>query len=116
MDFKGAIDAHVQWKMKLRGYAGNPDKSLKPEEVCLDNKCALGQWIYGDGKKFATLPEYTELKTEHAKFHKCAAEIIKKIDAGKKDEAMADVNTGEYAKVSNIVVQKISAIKVKAGG
>lgn len=116
MDFKGAIDAHVQWKLKLRAYSNAPDKSLDPTSVGLDNKCALGQWIHGEGKKFAALPEYIALKDEHAKFHKCAAEIIKKADAGKKDEALADINTGDYAKVSNLVVQKIGALRLKAGG
>ncbi len=116
MDFKAAIDAHVQWKMKLRGYVSNPDKSLKADIVGVDNKCALGQWIYGEGRKFQDLSEYAQLKEEHAQFHKCAAEVIALADAGKKEQANEVVNHGAYAKISNSVVQRIGAMKEKAEG
>ncbi len=82
MNFDDAIKAHSAWKMKLSNYISNPDKSLKHEEVCLDNKCELGKWIYSDGDKYNKESEFITLKNEHAKFHKAAAEVIKKADSG----------------------------------
>jgi hypothetical protein len=51
MDFDEAIKAHSAWKFKLSGYLRKPDGSIKSADVVVDNKCALGQWIYGEGQK-----------------------------------------------------------------
>lgn len=82
MDFDEAIKAHVLWKMKLSNYLRKPDGSLKPADIQVDNKCTLGQWIYGEGSKWSVMPEYGTLKSEHTKFHKAAAAIITKADSG----------------------------------
>ena len=73
MDFDAAMNAHMDWKLKLRSYIARPDGSLNSATVAKDNECALGKWIYGEGKAYASIPEYSELKSEHAKFHKCAS-------------------------------------------
>jgi hypothetical protein len=115
MDFDAAIKAHSDWKFKLATYLKKPDGSLKAAEVCLDNKCPLGQWIYGEGAKFSTIPEYGVLKTEHAKFHKCAADVIKKADAGQSTtEEVALGSKSEFATTSSSVVSAIMKVKAKA--
>jgi methyl-accepting chemotaxis protein len=83
MNFDDAIASHVEWKAKLKKYLKQPDHSLKSADVAVDNKCALGQWIYGEGKKFASLRKFSELQSEHQRFHKSAAAVITKADAGK---------------------------------
>ncbi len=115
MDFDQAISAHSAWKMKLSTYLRKPDGSIKSAEVQVDNKCALGQWIYGEGAKWNTLPEYTTLKNEHAKFHKAAAEVVRKADSG--DSVSEDIALGsksDFAAASNAVVSSIMAIRRKA--
>ena len=115
MDFDGAIKAHSEWKMKLSSYIRNPDKSLKSSEVCLDNKCALGQWIYGEGAKFSHLAEFATLKAEHAKFHKAAGEIITKADSGKNvTEEVALGAKSPFVEASTAVITAIMTIKKKA--
>lgn len=115
MDFDAAIKAHSDWKMKLSTYLRKPDGSLKVAEVCLDNKCPLGQWIHGEGSKWSTLPEYSLLKTEHAKFHKCAGDIIKKADSGENtSEDIALGSKSEFATASTNVVLAIMKMKTKA--
>jgi hypothetical protein len=115
MDFDGAIRAHTEWKMKLKTYIKKPDGSLKAAAVCLDNKCPLGQWIHGEGTKWSSLAEYAELKTEHAKFHTCAADIIRKADTGKDtSEEMALGSTSAFANTSSSVVSAIMKMKSKA--
>lgn len=115
MDFDEAIKAHSAWKLKLSTYLRKPDGSLKPNEVQLDNKCALGQWIYGEGAKWSTLSEYTSLKNEHSRFHKAAAEVIKKADSGQDtNEDTALGSKSEFASASNNVVSAIMGIRRKA--
>jgi hypothetical protein len=56
MNFDEAIAAHGLWKQKLADYLAKHDGSLKHDDISRDNKCVLGQWIYGDGLKYSKLP------------------------------------------------------------
>ena len=72
--FPLALTAHIDWKMKLSRYIAHPDNSLDPEKVCVDNACALGKWLYGDGSHYVDKhpKTFSNLKTSHADFHKTA--------------------------------------------
>ncbi|MFY9910022.1 MAG: CZB domain-containing protein [Candidatus Sulfotelmatobacter sp.] len=116
MNFDEAIKSHSDWKMKLTTYIKHPDHSLKSAEVAVDNKCALGQWMNGEGKKFASLPEFSKLKTEHQRFHKAAAAVIAKADSGQdQSEEVCLGAKSEYAAASSAVVSGIMVMKAKAG-
>ena len=116
MNFDDAIKAHSDWKMKLSIYLNKPDGSLKAADAEVDNKCALGQWIYGEGTKYHSAPEYSVLKTEHAKFHKCAGAVIRKADSGQKvAEEVAIGGKSEFATASSAVVSAIFKMKTKVG-
>ena len=82
MNFDEAIQAHVLWKMKLGDYLRNPDGSLKSQDIQVDNKCELGQWLHSDGSKWNFLPEYSNLLFEHARFHEEAAKVVENVDSG----------------------------------
>jgi methyl-accepting chemotaxis protein len=115
MNFDDAIRAHTEWKVKLSSYLEKRDGSLKAAEVTLDNKCALGQWIYGDGVKHSALPEYSKLKNEHARFHKAAAEVIRHADSGKETKSETALGgKSEFSSASTAVVQALMAMKTKA--
>lgn len=115
MDFDEAIKAHSAWKMKLSSYLKSPDGSLKAEEIQVDNKCALGQWIYGEGLKWSSLPEYATLKAEHQKFHKAAAEVVRKAHSGASvSEDLALGGKSDFASASSAVVSAIMAMRRKA--
>ncbi len=112
MNFDEAIAAHVDWKAKLRSYLKKADKSLNPTIIEQDNQCALGKWIYGEGVKYKTNQHYDELVIEHAKFHKCAAKIVREIDAGNLVEAEALIDAqSNYTEVSALVVTKIRKLR-----
>lgn len=112
MDFDEAIKAHSAWKMKLGSYLRKPDQSLKAAEVAMDNKCDLGKWIYGEGAKHSALPEFATLKTEHAKFHKCAASVITQADAGKSMTEEVMLGSGsEFSTASSNVVGAIMKMR-----
>ncbi|MCX7977651.1 MAG: CZB domain-containing protein [Bdellovibrionaceae bacterium] len=116
MDFDEAIKAHSAWKMKLSNYIKKPDGSLKVADVQVDNKCQLGQWIYGEGAKYSSMPEYQKLKTEHARFHKAAASVVMKADTGQDtSEEVALGAKSEFAMASSAVVSAIMEMKRKAG-
>ena len=114
MDFDEAIKAHSAWKMKLSKYIAKPDGSLVATDVGVDNKCPLGQWIHGEGGKHSSVVEFKTLKDEHAKFHKCAADVIKKADSGADtSQETALGGSSEFSKTSTNVVSAIMAIKRK---
>jgi hypothetical protein len=115
MDFDGAISAHAAWKAKLSKYLQVADKSLKAADVGMDGLCALGLWLNGEGKKYSSYAEFSDLKTHHAAFHTEAAELIKRADHGEKvsEEVGLGANS-RYAKASSQVVQSILKMKIKA--
>lgn len=112
-DFDSAITAHLEWKMKLTKYLGNPDGTLDHQVVCLDNKCKLGSWLYGEGSQFSTQANsFESLKQSHAFFHKSAGEIIKNIDNGNKKLAeISMAPSGDYFEASQKTVKLIEIVK-----
>lgn len=112
MDFNESIRAHSDWKMKLQRYLNNPDGSINATELCKDNQCALGKWLYGEGKKYATHSEYQELINEHRQFHKAASEIVIRKDKGENVNAgIALGGNSPYARHSSGVVSLIMKLK-----
>jgi hypothetical protein len=116
MNFDEAVKAHAGWKMKLTTYLGKPDGSLKVAEIEVDNRCALGKWIHGEGAKYSSLPEFAELKAQHASFHKAAANIVTRADRGERNLTAETALGGnsEYSKCSSAVVGAIISMKHKA--
>ena len=115
MDFDQAVAAHSAWKQKLSKYLAQHDGSLKPADVALDNKCPLGQWIYGEGSRYSRLTEYSTLKQAHTHFHSTAAEVVRHADAGKSTTEETALGSGsEFAKASAAVVLAIMAMKKRA--
>jgi len=114
MNFQQAIEAHVSWKMKLSSYIAKPDHSLNAALVSQDSNCELGRWLNGEGRKFAAIPEFAKLVTDHARFHAAAGEIVRKADSGQSvvDE-VALGGRSEYAAVSNAVVSSLMKLKMK---
>lgn len=116
-DFNAAISAHIDWKMKLSKYLQNPDGTLDHNKVCLDNACALGKWIYGDGQSHQQSHSdlYSALKESHASFHRTAGDIIKLINSGHREQAEAMLGpSGPYLSVSEKTVSLIRKLKTVA--
>ena len=102
---------HQSWKQQLRNaISGNSEVKLDPNEVCKDNACALGKWIYSAGKEFEHMAEYEPLRSSHAEFHVCAADILTKAQAGDKEGA-SSLLVGDFFDLSNRTIQNIVAMK-----
>jgi hypothetical protein len=104
LDFKKAIDAHMQWKDRLRGAIdGNSGEQLDVTQIACDDRCVLGQWIHGMGAvAHGHLPQFTVLREHHAEFHVCAAGVLAEAQAGHAQEAQRQLS-GVYSKVSEQV-------------
>jgi hypothetical protein len=112
MDFDTAIRKHSKWKRKLRLYLETHDGSLHPNAVTLDNQCFLGSWIYGEGARYSSMPEYTKLKYEHAHFHVLASELVRKANSGESvSEQTAPCASSDFSQSSSAVIIAILAMK-----
>jgi hypothetical protein len=110
-----AVGAHGLWKVKLRqSIAGT--LSLSPAEVVVDNRCEFGKWLYGmAGSSMTSDPHYKEVLDLHKAFHKAAAEVVSKVQAGDKAGAEASVGLqGEYTPASSRLTAKMMEWKRKA--
>lgn len=111
MDLGNAIEAHLQWKVRLRMFInGTGAERLDPAVVAKDNQCDLGKWIHGPATAYASRPSYVALRRAHAEFHANAARVVTKTVAG--DKAGAEgVLSGSYAQASLKVVEAIQKIR-----
>jgi len=114
LDFDGIIQAHMNWKHKLRNFLAGEGEALDPEVVSRDDKCALGCWIHGEGKRYSQDPAYGSLRTSHADFHRCAGEVIRAKLGG--DEVGAKrLLLNEFAVLSDDTIQEIRKMKQSHG-
>ena len=108
-----AIGAHSLWKGRLISAIDTGTSEFDPANVDPDNRCEFGKWLHQtiDPASKAS-PDYVDIKSLHATFHKEAARILRLAVGGKKDEARTLLN-GDYAKMSTQLVQKLSEWKRK---
>ncbi|MDX2204472.1 MAG: CZB domain-containing protein [Hyphomicrobiaceae bacterium] len=117
MNLDEAIKSHSSWKMKLSQYLKNADGSLRSTEVRADNRCALGRWLQGEGRKLAGSPEYATLVQQHAHFHQAAAHIVDMANAGKSVEGETALRSdSEFGRCSRETVSAIMAMQRKLKG
>lgn len=111
-DFDKAIEAHRQWKVKLRKAIADREK-LDANLICRDDQCPLGKWIHGPGgRRWGSKPSFTELTKHHANFHIAAGEVARKINAGQFVDAERLVSSGSrFAQISTDVSTLLTKAK-----
>ncbi|MCA0189048.1 MAG: CZB domain-containing protein [Proteobacteria bacterium] len=110
LDFDGVIQAHMGWKFKLRNYLAGQGEALDPAVVSRDDKCVLGCWIHGEGKRYAGEPGFQTLRDKHADFHRCAGAVIQAKLSG--DAAGAErLLLNDFAVLSDETIQEIRKLK-----
>jgi hypothetical protein len=112
LDIQLAKAAHENWKHHLQAYLdGSSAEEFSAESICFDNRCDLGQWIYGTGKaRLGNFPGFTALLGHHKMFHYAASNVVALAKAGKEDEANAMLN-GQFAKFSNEVLADLNLLE-----
>ena len=105
-----AITAHMAWRSRLMT-AIQDKRTPDPAVVRSDCKCALGKWLYCDGKQHSQLKEYNALLECHKEFHKVAASVVDLINADRMDEAKASLESGAFRKQSRFAVEAIDDLR-----
>ncbi|MBW8458901.1 MAG: CZB domain-containing protein [Thiobacillus sp.] len=107
MDWMEIIGAHVMWKQRLTSFlAGESTENLDPETIRLDDRCALGKWLYGEGSAMSELPRYEEVRGLHAQFHQYAANVVNLHLAGNSAEA-EKLLQGDYSRLSEKLKHRV---------
>lgn len=110
MDLFDAINAHVSWKLRLRGYIdGTSVEELDPQVVGRDDNCPLGQWIYANIDNHGDKSLFRQMQVQHADFHRCAAEIIETVDNNKQEKA-EHLLCHDYAQLSHMIVKSLTKL------
>lgn len=111
-DFDKAIEAHRQWKVKLRKAIAEHDK-LDSDTICRDDQCPLGKWIHGPGgAQWGSRPSFVELMKKHAEFHQTAGAVARQINAGNYAEAEKLIGSGsQFARSSTEVATILTRAK-----
>lgn len=108
-DGKTAIDAHIKWKTRLRDYInGDSSETLDAAVVSRDDQCVLGHWLQGVGREhYGQLPAFKEVVEKHARFHRCAGDVLEAAKAGGKARAIEMLDEGEYAQASEDITDAL---------
>ncbi|MEW5769275.1 MAG: CZB domain-containing protein [Pseudomonadota bacterium] len=115
LDFKGAINAHMAWKVRLEKCINDTsEEELHVDVVSRDDQCVLGKWIHGPGgERFGHLREFQEMKMEHMRFHLGAGDVLACCQAGDKEGAMDKLRAGDYTRASARVKLHLSRLYVQ---
>ncbi len=104
IDLDSAIEAHAQWRTKLRAAAENHEQ-LDAKTVGRDDCCVLGKWLHGRGRtKYGHSPSFVDLVDRHRSFHSAAGKVAQTINRGDYAGAKDMLASGtEFAKASSEV-------------
>ncbi len=95
IDLKYVLDTHHMLKKKLLDEMdGTGAEPLDIGTLSQDDVCAIGKWLYGEGKTlYGHLPEYETARQVHAELHLCAGEVLALHQMGNQDHALAILKT-----------------------
>lgn len=112
IDIDTAIQAHENWKLRLQNYLdGRSTEDLRPELICLDDRCELGRWLHGPGReRLGKYPAFSILVARHKLFHVQASTVVAHAQAGHLDQARGTLDSG-YRHASNQVVLLLKELK-----
>jgi methyl-accepting chemotaxis protein len=110
VDFDALVYAHRQWSKKLRRVIEGRCEPLDPEIVSRDDACALGQWMYGTGRRFQEMPVYEVLRAKHAHFHHCAGDVLRHVIMGERDQA-SHILSEQFGELSSETIAQIRQLE-----
>ncbi len=111
IDVDSIIDAHRQWKLKLREAIENGE-IVDTKTLTRDNCCSLGKWIYGDGQRLRERTLFQDLIVKHAHFHQVAGQVGELINSRQYIQAEDALASGTpFSKATSEVVLVLSTAK-----
>ncbi|MFA6957235.1 MAG: CZB domain-containing protein [Thermoanaerobaculia bacterium] len=115
IDFDAAIEAHVEWKMRLRILLDSGEAaSAYPDELEAADRCSFGRWLRSDGRRLESDPVYGALDRFHAEFHRSAATVIHLAAVGERLQAESTL-AGEYARNSVNLLSALMELRRRVG-
>lgn len=111
-----AIEAHMRWKARLEARLfGSQQTPLQADRIFRDNLSTLGRWLYGPGsERFGTLETFADLRRYNAEFHRHAGQAVMAFNAGRQEEAIRMVTTGDYVRASSRIRQTLARLFAEA--
>lgn len=115
INIKTAMDAHVLWRQRLESYVqGTSQENLLVEVVAAEDQCLLGQWIHGEAQhKYGHLDLFSELVEVHTQFHQHAGAVLAAARAGKREDAMALLQSGAFPRCASKVNRLLAKLYVE---
>jgi hypothetical protein len=112
IDLDAIIDAHRQWKVKLR-QAIEDRATVDVATLSRDDLCALGKWAHGEGGQcHAGKPGFVALLARHAEFHRAAGEVGTLVNQRRYRDAELALTSGTaFARGTSEVVLCLSSAK-----
>lgn len=115
LNFRSAIEAHQEWKVKLQTALDNDSADeLSVANLCRDDLCMLGKWIHGSGgQQFGEVELFQKLRQDHARFHHCAGSVLEMVQSGegvKKEAAQKELSSGTYVAASQDVILDLAQL------
>ena len=90
---------------------GRSQEDLRPEVICLDDRCDLGKWLHGPGReRLGKYPAFTVLVARHKYFHIQASSVVALAQTGEREKAQSLID-GAYRHASNQVVLLLKELK-----
>jgi hypothetical protein len=117
-DFAAWVDAHRNWRVRLRSYLdGSSKEKLDASTIEKDDVCQLGKWIYDAKPNMGGEAEFQELVKLHAEFHRTAASVVRTNEAGNKAEAAKMIDgDSAFQRISIKVISAIHKVAAKHTG
>jgi methyl-accepting chemotaxis protein len=112
INLDNAIEAHANWRTKLRTAAMRKEQ-MDVETAERDDCCELGKWLQGAGQsKFGGKPSFVHLIDAHREFHQEAGKVARLINQGAYDVAEQQLsNNTAFSTASNKVGAAVVQLK-----
>ncbi len=112
MKLTRAVNAHTDWKIRLR-WAITERSAIHADEVACPHECELGRWLEGElARQFGDHPLYGVCVRAHDAFHRECGQVADLINAGRYAEAQRMLEPGSaYHVASHEVVFAIAELK-----
>ncbi|MDX1352022.1 MAG: methyl-accepting chemotaxis protein [Thiomicrorhabdus sp.] len=112
-DFAQTRRSHRQWRVKVRAYINDIDVDFDRKTARDGTLCALGQWLYGQGKQFQAFSSYQALERAHAELHQFIGRIMDLKDIG--DIDTANIEMSKLETESSKVIELIRQLEKEIG-
>ncbi|MBS3954190.1 MAG: CZB domain-containing protein [Methylomicrobium sp.] len=115
MDLDAALQAHSEWKIKLRSGISKRE-FMDAATIGRDDCCKLGKWLHGGGQKqYQHLSSFHDCLNKHAAFHREAGKVAEIINQGQYEKAESLLDSGSaFAAASSQVGVAIVTLKKQA--